>query len=154
MAFCVFCEIAENKLPHHTVAEDKDFLAILGIFPNTKGMTVVFPKKHYGSYVFDLDDTTLKNLILFARKVAKQIDATIPTVMRTGMVIEGFGVDHAHVKLFPLHGKKTKEWKPIESSKDEFYEEYPGYISSHDSKRADNSELADLAKKLRKHTEK
>lgn len=149
MAFCVFCEIAAGKLPHHTVAENKDFMAILGIFPNTKGMTVVFPKKHYGSYVFDLDDEVLKNLMLFARKVAKQIDNKMPTVMRTGMVIEGFGVDHAHIKLFPMHGKKTKGWQPIESSKDEYYEQYPGYISSHDSKRADDKELAKLAKELR-----
>lgn len=151
MAFCVFCEIAADRLPHHVVAENNDFMAILGIFPNTKGMTVVFPKKHYGSYVFDLEDETLKELIVFAKKVAKQIDKALPTVMRTGMVVEGFGVDHAHVKLFPLHGKKTKEWKPIESSKDEYYEEYPGYISSHDSKRADDEELAKLAEHLRKH---
>jgi diadenosine tetraphosphate (Ap4A) HIT family hydrolase len=151
MAFCVFCEISSGKLPHHLVAEDKDFIAILGIFPNTKGMTVVFPKKHYGSYVFDLDDKIVSKLMLFAKKVAKQIDKSIPTVMRTGMVVEGFGVDHAHVKLFPLHGKKTKNWQPIESSKDEYYEEYPGYISSHDSKRADDKELAKLAKKLREN---
>lgn len=149
MAFCVFCEIAANKLPHHLVAENKDFMAILGIFPNTKGMTVVFPKRHYGSYVFDLEDEVLKDLILFARSVAKRIDEKIPTVMRTGMVIEGFGVDHAHVKLFPMHGKKTKDWQPIESSKDEYYEEYPGFISSHDSKRAEDKELAKLAKHLR-----
>lgn len=149
MAFCVFCEIAADKLPHHLVAENEDYMAILGIFPNTKGMTVVFPKKHYGSYVFDLDDSVLKDLILFARKVAKKIDEKVPTVMRTGMVIEGFGVDHAHMKLFPMHGKKTKDWQPIESSKDEYYEEYPGYISSHDSKRADDKKLAELAKLLR-----
>lgn len=147
--FCVFCEIAAGKIPSHLVAENKDFLAILGIFPNTKGMTVVFPKKHYGSYVFDLDDIVLKDLMLFAKKVALQIDAKIPTVMRTGMVVEGFGVDHAHVKLFPLHGKKTKNWQVRESGKDEYYEEYPGFISSHDSKRADDKELAKLAKQLR-----
>ena len=150
MAFCVFCEIAAGKLPHHTVAEDEKHIAILGIFPNTKGMTVVFPKKHHPSYIFDLEDTIVSDLILFAKKVAKQIDKKIPTVMRTGMVVEGFGVDHAHVKLFPLHGKKTKEWKPIESGRDEYYDVYPGFISSHDAKRADDKELAELAKKLRK----
>lgn len=151
MAFCVFCEIVSGNIPTNLVMEDKNHLAILGIFPNTKAMTVVFPKKHYDSYVFNLDDKTVTDLMLFAKKVAQQIDATLPTVMRTGMVVEGFGVDHAHVKLFPLHGKKTKNWKPIESAKDEFYETYPGYISSHDSKRADDRELAKLAKKLREH---
>lgn len=146
MAFCVFCEIAAGKLPHHKVAEDEKHIAILGIFPNTKGMTVVFPKKHYGSYIFELEDAVVSELILFAKKVAQRIDKKLPTVMRTGMVVEGFGIDHAHVKLFPLHGKKSKKWKMIESGKDEYFETYPGYISSHDSKRADDKELAKLAK--------
>ena len=149
MGFCIFCEITAGKLPHYTIAEDEKHIAILGIFPNTKGMTVVFPKKHYPSYVFDLEDTVVSDLMLFAKKVAKQIDKKLPTVMRTGMVVEGFGVDHAHVKLFPLHGKKTKKWMPIESAKDEYYNEYPGFISSHDAKRADDKELAKLAKLLR-----
>ena len=149
MASCVFCEIVKGNIPSHLVAEDADCMAILGIFPNTKGMTVVFPKKHYPSYVFDLQDAVFKNLMLFAKQVAKQIDTKLSTVMRTGMVVEGFGVDHAHVKLFPLHGKKAKEWKPIESGKDEYYNEYPGFISSHDAKRADDKALARLAKMLR-----
>lgn len=149
MAFCVFCEIVNGNIPSHKVREDAKHLAILGIFPNTKGMTVVFPKKHYESYVFNLDEKTLQELMVFAKDVARQIDIALPTVMRTGMVVEGFGVDHAHVKLFPLHGKKTKNWKPIESPRDEYYKEYPGYISSHDSERADDRELAKLAKKLR-----
>lgn len=151
MAFCIFCEIVSGNIPTNLVREDKNHMAILGIFPNTKGMTVVFPKKHFGSYVFDLEEKTLEELMVFAKDVAKQIDRSLPTVMRTGMVVEGFGVDHAHVKLFPLHGKKTKKWKPIESARDEYYEEYPGYISSHDSKRADDKELKILAKKLQKN---
>lgn len=113
-------------------------------------MSVVFPKKHARSYAFEVDDNMLSGLILSAKKVAKKIDKALPSVMRTGMVLEGFGVDHLHAKLFPLHGRKTKDWKPIESSKDEFYVEYPGYISSHDSKRADDKELAKLAKLISK----
>lgn len=150
MPFCVFCEIANNKLPHHKLWEDDEYMAILGIFPNTKGMTVVFPKKHAGSYAFEVDDSILSGLIISAKKVAKKIDKAMPSVMRTGLVLEGFGVDHLHAKLFPLHGKKTKNWKPIESTKNEFYIEYPGYISSHDSKRADDKELAKLAERIRK----
>ncbi len=149
MVFCVFCEIANNRLPHHIIWEDEEYMAILGIFPNTKGMSVVFPKRHQSSYAFEADDRTLSGLILSAKKVAQKIDKALPSVMRTGLVLEGYGIDHLHAKLFPLHGKKTKGWRPIESRKDEFFVEYPGYISSHDSKRADDKELEKLAKTIR-----
>lgn len=146
---CIFCEIVKGNIPGHTVWEDEKHIAILGIFPNTKGMTVVFPKKHLRSYAFDLEDDSLKELIIAAKKVAKKLDKALPTSMRTGLVFEGFGVDHVHAKLYPLHNKAGKNAVPHETSKDDYYEEYPGYISSHDSKRADDKELAELAKHVR-----
>ncbi|EKE18545.1 MAG: hypothetical protein ACD_9C00301G0007, partial [uncultured bacterium] len=51
---CVFCEIVSGNMPCHKVWEDENFLAFLSIFPNTEGVTVIIPKKHYSSYVFDL----------------------------------------------------------------------------------------------------
>lgn len=147
---CIFCEIVIGNIPSHKVWEDEKYMAILGIFPNTKGMTVVFPKSHYPSYAFNLEDDVLKELIVSAKKVAKKLDTALPTSMRTGLVFEGFGVDHVHAKLYPLHNKKGKHAIPKETSKEDYYEEYPGYISSHDSKRADDKELAQLAKKIRK----
>ena len=146
---CVFCEIVSGNIPSHTVWEDEKHLAILGIFPNTKGMTVVFPKTHFSSYAFDLEDNILQGLIVAAKKVGKKLDKALPTSMRTGLVFEGFGVDHVHAKLYPLHNKKGKNAIPHESSRDEYYEEYPGYISSHDSKRADDKELSALAKLIK-----
>lgn len=62
---------------------------------------------------------------------------------------EGFGVDHIHAKLFPMHGTKDSVWKPRKSNIDKYFEQYEGYISSHDHKRADDSELAKLAKKIK-----
>jgi hypothetical protein len=71
-------------------------------------------------------------------------------VGRTAMVFEGFGVDHIHAKLFPMHGTAgMKDWKPIESSVNKYFEKYEGYISSHDHKREDDKILAKLAKRLR-----
>lgn len=146
---CVFCAVAGGTMPSHKIWEDEKYMAILGIFPNTRGMTVVFPKNHYSSYAFDLEDNVLQEFIIAVKKVAKSLDRQLETSMRTGLVFEGFGVDHVHAKLYPLHGEKGKEWKPIESSKEDYYEVYPGYISSHDSKRADDKELAELAEFLR-----
>ena len=42
-----------------------------------------------------------------------------------------------------------QEWKKIESKIDKYFDQYEGYISSHDHERADDAKLAELAKKIR-----
>ncbi len=147
---CVFCRIVKGELPCHKIWEDDKHLAFLSIYPNTEGFTVLITKEHYPSYAFDLPDDVLKDLIIAAKKVAKLLDKKLKDVGRTGIIFEGFGIDHVHAKLFPMHGTAgMKEWKPIKSNVDKFFDVYEGYISSHDHKRADDKRLAELAKKLR-----
>lgn len=104
MADCVFCKIVRGELPSHMIWEDEHHMAFLSIFPNTEGFTVVIPKKHYGSYLFDLDDRVISDLVLAAKNVGKLLDRKLDDVGRTGMIFEGFGVDHIHAKLVPMHG--------------------------------------------------
>ncbi len=146
---CIFCAIASGKAPAHRIWEDDTHLAFLSIFPNTPGFSVVITKTHQPSYVFDLPDDVLVPLVLAARTVGKRIDARLDDVGRTGMIAEGFGIDHAHIKLFSMHGTRLPEWQPIKSNMQKFFEQYEGYISSHDFKRADDAMLAELAKKIR-----
>jgi diadenosine tetraphosphate (Ap4A) HIT family hydrolase len=150
MEECIFCKIVRGEAPSHTIWENEEYMAFLSIFPNTVGTTVVIPKVHYGSYAFDLSDDVLTGLILATKKVAKLLDVKLEDVGRTALVFEGFGVDHIHAKLFPMHGTdRMAEWKPIESKVETFFDMYPGYISSHDSKRADDEKLSALAKNIR-----
>lgn len=147
---CTFCEIARGEIPSYKIWEDEKHLAFLSIFPNTEGFSVVITKQHYPSYAFDLPDKVLKDLIIATKKVVKLLDSKLEDVGRTGMIFEGFGIDHIHAKLFPMHGTANmKEWKPIKSNVDKYFERYEGYISSHDYKRADDKDLAKLAKKIR-----
>lgn len=150
MSDCLFCKIVAGEIPCHTIWEDADHLAFLTIFPNTEGATVVIPKKHYPSYAFQLPDDVLFALMKATKTVAVLLDKKLDDVGRTGMVFEGFGVDHVHAKLFPMHGTDNmKEWRPIESKIETFFEKYPGYLSSHDAARADDEQLAKLAEKIR-----
>ncbi len=146
---CIFCKIVKGEAPCHKIWEDEKHLAFLSIFPNTKGFSVVVTKQHYPSYAFDLPDNVLSELVIATKKVVKLLDAKLDDVGRTGMIFEGFGVDHLHSKLFPMHGTKMKEWKPLKSNVDKYFEKYEGYVSSHDFKRADDKELSELAKKIR-----
>ncbi len=150
MQDCIFCKIVRKEAPSHTIWEDDDHIAFLSIFPNTDAFSVVIPRKHTPSYAFANSDAILSALVLAAKRVGTLLDARLPDVGRTGLIFEGFGVDHLHAKLFPMHGtKELAEWKPLKSNVDKFFERYEGYISSHDYKRADDAKLAELARRIR-----
>jgi diadenosine tetraphosphate (Ap4A) HIT family hydrolase len=149
MENCIFCKIVNGEAPSHKVWEDEKHLAFLSIFPNTEGVTVVIPKKHYSSYVFDLPKEVREELIEAAKTVAKILDEKLEDVGRTALVFEGFGVDHIHAKLFPMHGTKMEKWEAVHSDIDKYFEKYEGYVSSHDAEKADDEELAKLAARLR-----
>lgn len=150
MAECIFCKIAAKEAPAYTVWEDEKHTAFLSIFPNTEGVTVVIPKAHYSSYAFDLPDEVLSELVLATKKVAKLLDTKLEDVGRTALVFEGFGIDHMHAKLFPMHGTADMtEWQPIASAVETYFKQYPGYISSHDYKGTPDIPLEETARKLK-----
>lgn len=98
----VFTRIINGEIPCYKVAEDEKHLAFLDINPLQKGHTLVIPKLEI-DYIFDLDDDVLSGLTLFAKKVARAIDKTIPCE-RVGMTIIGLEVPHAHIHLVPING--------------------------------------------------
>jgi len=148
MPNCIFCSIAAGEMSAHKIWEDEKHVAFLSIFPNTKGFSVVTTKDHYPSYAFDLPDDVLAGLVAAAKRVGKLLDEKLDDVGRTGMIFEGFGVDHVHAKLFPMHGTKTDEWRHFAKPYNKYFEMYEGYISSHDYKRVDEKELEELAQKI------
>lgn len=147
---CIFCDIVAGKVPSHKIWEDDNHLAFLSIFPNTPGFSVVIPKRHVPSYLFAQDDDVVSALVLASKRVGLLLDAALDDVARTGMIFEGYGVDHLHAKLFPMHGTGgDSEFKPIASSVDKYFHRYEGYISSHDHQREDDEALAALAARIR-----
>ncbi len=148
---CIFCKIVKGDISSYKVWEDNLNLAFLSIFPNTEGVTVVVTKKHYPSYFAELPDNVLHNLMSAVKKVSKLLDSKLEDVGRTGMIFEGFGVDHVHAKLYPMHGTANIEnWEPIESSIDKYFKQYQGYLSSHDYRGISKEELEKTYKKILK----
>ena len=66
--------------------------------------------------------------------------------------MEGTGIDHAHIKLIPMHGTAhlKKSWKQHLSGRSDYFRKYPGYIISTDGPKADAEKLRTLANKLKK----
>lgn len=144
---CVFCRIAAGKAPSHKVWESETVMAFLSLHPNTEGFTVVATKAHHPSYLFDMEENAFLDLVTSAKKVGKLLDLAFDDVGRTGCIMEGFGIDHAHIKLFPMHGTRGA-WRPIKSNVDKYFSQYEGYISSHDHLRADDEKLRALAERI------
>lgn len=72
----VFCKIAVGEIPAEKIYEDKNSLAFLDINPAMHGQTVVISKKHTSSYFAKVDDKTLSQTLVSAKRVAKKIDHT------------------------------------------------------------------------------
>lgn len=96
---CVFCRIAEGKIPAKIVWENKNFLAFLDINPYVKGHLLVIPRKHY-KWVWDINDKEYTEYM----KVVKDLANILRDIFNTEWVeevIAGVGVSHAHIHLLP-----------------------------------------------------
>jgi len=100
VAFCVFCEIVAGRIPSYKVWEDRDFIAFLDIKPIRPGHILLVPKEHHDS-VFDMPADLYDRTFRAARSLAGPLGKHFDT-QRVGIVVEGFGVAHAHVHLVPI----------------------------------------------------
>jgi len=139
-----------GAIPCHKIWEGTSHLAFLSSHPNTQGFSVVIPKKHLSSYVFSQQQDDINELMCASKEVGLLLDRALDGVARTGMIFEGYGVDHLHAKLFPMHGTGgSSEFRKISSSIDKYFDRYEGYISSHDGKQEDYDKLVKLAAHIR-----
>ena len=104
MEDCIFCKIADGKIPALKVYEDENTISFLDIMPANKGHCLVVPKKHYET-LLDIPDEDLKNLIIATKKVAKALSLSIGNgdyniIMNNGKLV-GQIVAHAHVHIIP-----------------------------------------------------
>lgn len=97
----IFSKIVNGEIPCYKVLEDEKFLAFLDVFPLVKGHTLVIPKQEV-DYIFDLEDSDLADLHIFAKKVARLLKKAIPC-RKIGVSVIGLEVPHAHIHLIPMN---------------------------------------------------
>ena len=96
----IFSKIVSGEIPCHRIAETADYLAFLDVMPLAVGHTLVIPKRET-NYIFDVEDEELAGLMVFAKKIARAIEAAVPCT-RIGLSVIGLEVPHAHVHLVPI----------------------------------------------------
>ena len=97
----LFTRIINGEIPCYKIAENDLFIAFLDILPVAKGHTLVVPKKEI-DYIFDLPNEELQALNLFAKEVARKIQAVSPC-KKIGLSVIGLEVPHAHMHLIPIN---------------------------------------------------
>jgi len=105
----IFSRIIAGEIPCYKIAEDDSFFAFLDINPMAKGHTLVVPKIEE-DYIFNLDDKTLSDMMLFSKKVAKAIEKSV-TCLRIGVAVIGLEVPHAHIHLIPINKEADMNFK-------------------------------------------
>ena len=105
----LFTKIINGEIPCYKIAEDENYFAFLDIRPLHAGHTLVVPKKEV-DYIFDMEDDALKNMIVFAKKVAIAIKKAVPCE-RIGMAVIGLEVPHAHIHLSPINSVNDMDFR-------------------------------------------
>jgi histidine triad (HIT) family protein len=113
----IFSRIVSGELPCFKVAENGQFLAFLDITPLRKGHVLVIPKVEV-DYIFDMEDDSLAEMMVFAKSVSRKIKHHFPC-KKVGMAAIGLEVAHAHIHLIPIDALSDMDFtKPKLNLKD------------------------------------
>jgi histidine triad (HIT) family protein len=97
----IFSKIISGEIPSYKISENEKFFAFLDIFPLREGHTLVIPKIEVDKF-FDLDESYLSEMLVFAKPIAHAIEKTF-RFNRCGISVVGIEVPHAHLHLIPIN---------------------------------------------------
>lgn len=128
----VFARILRGELPADKVFEDDHALAVLDLYPQARGHTLVLPKAPVRN-LLDIEPDALSQLILRVQRVARGVREALQadglSIMQYNGSAGGQSVFHLHFHVIP---RVTGEG-----------------LSGHASgARADPADLADLARRI------
>ena len=101
---CIFCKIAQGKIPAEKIKESNNFFAIRDKNPKTEGHTLIIPKKHFVT-LLDIPNTLGEELLKITKDVASDLlekkfgDAF--NILMNNLEPAGQVVKHAHVHIIP-----------------------------------------------------
>lgn len=115
---CIFCKIANEKIPSMKVYEDDKILAYLDINPDSDGHTLIIPKEHYQD-IFDIPS----DLLLYIYDTSKIIMNHLKEKLNCdGFILQQNNGNIQEVKHYHLHIKPTyKNKESIKFTKNKEY---------------------------------
>lgn len=103
---CIFCKLANGKIPTNSIYEDEDFNVIMDTSPASRGHAIILPKNHAAN-LFELAEEDASKIMLVAKKCAIAMKKTLKfdgfNVLQNNGEIAGQTVFHLHVHLIPRY---------------------------------------------------
>lgn len=122
----IFTKILHKEIPGEIIFEDDQSFVILTIDPLTLGHLLVIPKEQIDS-LWDVEDPLYKHLLTITKTMAERLKK-VYSYPRVGMMVEGFGVPHAHIHVFGLEEGieptiQAHQDHPLHPTADELHQE-------------------------------
>ncbi|MDO4261188.1 MAG: HIT family protein [Eubacteriales bacterium] len=124
---CIFCKIANGKIPSTTLYEDEDFRVILDLGPAARGHALLLPKEHFAD-LFELDEKTASKAMVTAKRMAARMKAALGAdgfnLVQNNGEAAGQTVFHFHMHLIPRYKDDHAgiSWKPGNTTPEEMAE--------------------------------
>lgn len=124
----IFARILRGEIPAYKVFEDDQVLAMMDIFPQSRGHLLVIPRSPSRN-LLDADPATLSRTVSYVQKLARAVQKALKPdgirVMQFNEAPAGQSVFHLHFHIIPV------------------YEGVP--VGRHGEGKADEGELKELA---------
>jgi len=106
MSNCIFCAIAEGRLPSYEIYQDEHFKVIMDRYPCATGHVLIMPKRHVAD-IYELNAEEAAGLMPLAQKVAEKMREVFSmdglNLLQNNGKAAGQVVDHFHLHLLPRY---------------------------------------------------
>ena len=96
----IFALIIRGDLPCYKLYEDDDVLAFLDLFPQSKGHSLVIPKRAAARNILEIDEASLAKVMAVVKKVTQ---AVVDELQPAGVQVAQFNGAPAGQTVFHIH---------------------------------------------------
>jgi histidine triad (HIT) family protein len=106
----IFAKILRGETPAARVFEDDHVLAFMDVFPQSRGHTLVIPKRSTARNLLEEEPEVLCNLILGVQRVTRAVRSALNP---DGIVVTQFNGTPAGQTIFHLHFHIIPRWEGV-----------------------------------------
>jgi histidine triad (HIT) family protein len=103
----IFAKIVRGDMPSAKVYEDHDTLALMDVFPQARGHTLVIHKRAHARNILDVEPEPLQAVILTVQRVARAMRAALQP---DGLMVSQFNGAASGQTIYHLHFHIIPRW--------------------------------------------
>ena len=106
----IFARIVRGDLPSAKVYEDHDTLALMDVFPQTRGHTLVIHKRAHARNLLEVEPEPLQAVILTVQRVTRAVRAALKP---DGLMVSQFNGAASGQTIYHLHFHVIPRWHGV-----------------------------------------